>query len=322
MSETSLQQVIALNRELAALAATGLPLDIGLDRGESLERRLDSINTAFSTRIARGESIEQIVRHAEDLPARYRAGVWAWLHHPDPSIALNGFAVPAEAKRDFGRHVGRTLFYPLLLLCLAYLGLLVLCLMTAPTLEALFVQLFQSSERIEWLSNARELLPVWAPVFPIVIILLVVSWRRRSRSANWNWVPGSQRYYDAIDHANLANQLAVLVESGRTPEEAISLLQAPSTEEGARQAITVDNLPSLLKWALTAKLPSDSLPSVLHLVTESYRQTAERQQHLWRMVMPTVAGAVLGGVVVLAYGLGLFLPIIELLRTFSSPVGA
>jgi len=322
MSETSLQQVIALNRELTALAATGLPLDIGLGRGESLEGRLDSINTAFSTRVARGESIEQIVRSSPEMPARYRAGLWAWIHHPDPSIALNGFAVPAEARRDFGRYVGRTLFYPLLLLCLAYLGLVMLCLLTAPALEALFEQLFQSTERIQWLSSARALLPFWAPLFPLLMILVVLVWRQRFRRAAWNWVPGSRRYYDAIDHANLANQLALLIESGRTPEEAIALLQAPSTEADARPSITVDSLPSLLKWALTARLPGDSLPSVLHLVAESYRQTSERQQHLWRMVMPTIAGAVLGGVVVMAYGLGLFLPIIELLRSFSTPVGA
>lgn len=319
MSEASLQQVVAFNREIAALSATGLPLQIGLPPGESLESGIDSINAALSLRVGRGESLDQAIREASELPARYRAGLLAWLHHSDPTIALDGFAVPAETRRDFGRHVGRTLFYPLLLLCLAFGGLVLLCLFTAPAVEGLYYSMFHSTEQIGWLNEARELLPIWAVLFPLIVILVLIVWRRRFRDARWRWVPGSRRYYEAVEHAYLAKQLANLVQSGRSVDESLALVQSTSQTTGT---LTTDQLPSLLKWAVTTPLSGESLSSVLRLVAESYRHSAERRRDFWRLVMPTIAGAVLGGLIVMAYGMGLFLPLIDLLHAIAQPGGA
>lgn len=54
------------------------------------------------------------------------------------------------------------------------------------------------------------------------------------------------------------------------------------------------------------------------MVAESYRQAAQRQQDLWHVFMPSVAGVVLGGIIVLAYGLTLFLPLVKLLFSAAS----
>ncbi|MEM1067435.1 MAG: hypothetical protein AAGG48_00185 [Planctomycetota bacterium] len=320
MNEASLQHVFALNREIAALAETGLPLDIGLRGNEELAPKLENINACLAERVSRGESIEQAIRNAVELPARYRTGLWAWIHHSDPTIALDSFARPAETQRDFGRYLGRVFFYPLLLLCLAYLGLLVLCLYTAPTMESIFVSLFGTSEPIRWLQRAQTSTSIWIPLFPITMLVVFIVWWLARRRSSWSWVPGSHKYYQSVRNADLAQRLASLIESGRTEEEALAILAGASATESDYPS-RIETLPPLLSWALSSKLDRRSLPGILQLVAESYRQSAERQRDFWRVVMPTIAGAVLGGCIVFFYGLMLFLPLIELLMTVASPSG-
>lgn len=317
MDETPLQRAFTFNREIASLSATGLPMDIGLQRGETLETKLDHINARLATRIESGETLDQAIRNATELPTRYRASLWAWLHHSNPTIALDCLLSPAQTKSEFGRYVGKTLFYPLLLLCLAYLGLLLLCLYTGPTLESLSISLLASSESTVWLKVMRDSILVWATIFPVIMVALLIGWHLLRRQSNWKWMPGSRRYYKAFADANLAKHLAILIEDGQSSEEALALLRwNPETEDLQRQ--TDEELPTVLRWAVASDLGSHSLIGVLNLAAESYWQIAERQRNLWRLVMPAMTGAILGGIIVLAYGLTLFLPFIELLYSVAN----
>ncbi|MEE2936118.1 MAG: hypothetical protein VYA84_08990 [Planctomycetota bacterium] len=317
MDETPLQRAFTFNREIASLSATGLPIDIGLQRGETLETKLDHINAHLATRVESGETLDQAIRNATELPTRYRASLWTWLHHPNPTIALDCLLSPAQTKSEFGRYVGKTLFYPLLLLCLAYLGLLLLCLYTGPTLESLSISLLGSNESTLWLKVMRDSILIWAIIFPVIMVAILIGWHLLRRQSNWKWMPGSRRYYKAFADANLAKHLAILIEDGQSSEEALALLRWNS-ETADLQRQTDEELPPILRWAVASDLGSLSLIGVLNLAAESYRQIAERQRNLWRLVMPAMTGAVLGGIIVLAYGLTLFLPFIELLYSVAN----
>jgi type II secretory pathway component PulF len=318
MSDASLKHVFSLSREVSTLAATGLPLDIGLRPGESLDEKLESINASLASQIAQGKTIEQAISSATGVPDRYRAGLWAWTHDSDPTIALERFAVPAEAIDRFGKDLGRIFQYPLLLLGLAYCALLVLCFLTLPTLESLFESMFRTDEPIHWLILVREWVGVWALLFPLGLLMLAIGWRIYRGRSNFRWVPGSERYFQAADHANIANQLAALIESGRSTDEALSLLASVPIHDAASRASAIESLPPLLQWAISTQLGSRSPTGVLRMVAESYRQAAQRQQDLWHVFMPSVAGVVLGGIIVLAYGLTLFLPLVKLLFSAAS----
>ena len=317
MSETNLEKAFSFNREIASLSATGLPMDIGLQRGETLDTKLDQINSCLSIRVESGETLDQAICNATELPDRYRASLWAWLHHPDPAIALDRLSSPAQTKSDFGRYLGNALFYPLLLLCMAYLGLLSLCLYAGPALESLFISFFGSAEPIQWLQITQQSILIWAPIFPAIMLALLIGWYLLRRRSNWKWIPGSSRYYEAFANANLARQLAILIEGGQSADEALALLDGHASAQGHQQ-VKIENLPPLLRWAVSADLGAHSLTGVLHLAAESYRQIAERQRSFWRVVMPTLSGAILGGIIVLAYGLALFLPLIELLYSVAN----
>jgi type II secretory pathway component PulF len=115
----------------------------------------------------------------------------------------------------------------------------------------------------------------------------------------------------------VAQQLATLLESGCSLEESLALVGA-----GGDRPDDTEAFPPLLRWAVREDLGGEPMPRVLRFVAQTYRQTAERQQTIWRVVAPTICGVVLGGMFVLGYGLSLFLPVIQLLRDVSLPGGA
>ena len=76
-------------------------------------------------------------------------------------------------------------------------------------------------------------------------------------------------------------------------------------------------LPPLLRWALTSDLDGESLPDMLRFIAETYRQSAQRQASVWHIAFPTLVGASFGGAIVLAYGLSMFGPYIQMLRDLA-----
>ena len=345
MSDVTLERVLAFNRELLALSATGLPLDLGVtERSESIKARLERINTALATRIQRGQGIEQAICEDSELTPQYRAAVLTWLRCSDPTVALDGLAAPTVARRQLGLSIGQSMLYPLIVVTLTYFGFLYLCGVTAPKIEAIYQQIAQTpSDSLEFLAVGRQLMPIWAPLIPLLFIFAAIGWRLRVSGSSW--LPGSSRYLDAVRSANTAQQLARLMESGMSlPEsmalagpllgsaglmetEPTALAAGPETsvnQDGRPEASAFDSreLPALLRWAVSGDLGGEPMPKALRFVAQTYRQKARRQEAIWRFMAPTICGVLLGGVFVLGYSLSLFLPVVQLLKDISLPGGA
>ena len=75
----TIDQLLALNAEMAALVRAGVPLERGLVvAGRDLKGRLGPITTALSRRLNRGESLsEALAGEGESIPPLYRAVVEA-----------------------------------------------------------------------------------------------------------------------------------------------------------------------------------------------------------------------------------------------------
>ncbi len=144
MSDITFQRVLAFNRELLALTTTGLPLDLGVVPSETTAGKLERINAALSTRVQRGQGIEQAISEESELTPQYRAALLTWLRCDDPSVALDGLATPAVARRQLGLSIRQSMLYPLIVLTLTYFGFLYLCSVTAPKIEAIYQQLAQA----------------------------------------------------------------------------------------------------------------------------------------------------------------------------------
>ena len=75
----TIDQLLALNEEIAALVRAGVPLERGLVvAGRDLRGRLGRIATALSRRLSRGESLpEALEGEGQSIPPLYRAVVEA-----------------------------------------------------------------------------------------------------------------------------------------------------------------------------------------------------------------------------------------------------
>src|SRR3954469_24336539 len=117
-----LEDLIALNDEIAALVRAGVPLERGLlDVGGDLRGRLRAIATALGERMSRGASLPQALEaEGERIPRVYRAVVEAGLRTGRLAVALEGLARFARGVAELRRVVGLALIYPLLVMVVAY----------------------------------------------------------------------------------------------------------------------------------------------------------------------------------------------------------
>ena len=225
---------------------------------------------------------------------------------------------------------------PLIVCALAYFGFMFVCVYFSSTLEGMYTQLNrQPSGRLRVLIGLREWLPVWGTLLPVLLAAAVILWRR-----GWGgWqrlIPGARRYAAAVRNANFADQLALLSENGVPLVEGLpmaagvtgdaALIAASDAlsaalaqnEKLSADAEVLRPLPPLLRWAFTGDLGSDPLPEILRFAATTYRDRAERQAADWRFVLPAMIGALLGGAIVLAYGLSVFGPYVRLLEDLAS----
>ena len=326
MNDASRQKLLAFNRELAALSATGLPLDLGMEGSEeSLPGRLEEFSSLVSLRVGRGQSLEQAIADEPKLPPQYRAALSTWLSCDDSSVALDQVTRPAMARQQLGFSVGQSMVYPLVVLTLTYFAFLYLCSITAPKIEAMYAQLSQSpSSSLAVLVAGRNLIPIWGPLLPLLLVLTLVWWRWNSKRVSWTWMPFGSRYLDAMRNADDAQQLARLTESGLSIQESLILVRPFAGEANVASSpkdATVRSLPSLLRWAVSSDLGGEPAPRILRFVADTYRQNARRQATIWRVVTPAICGVLLGGTFVFGYALSLFLPVVQLLKDVSLPGG-
>lgn len=324
MNDDSLTKIEAFHRELCALAATGLPLELGINPTQpALSAKLDQIYSALAPRLRRGSPDQQAIAEQHDLPTQYRTALSIWLRCDDPTVALDRVTTRAVAKRQIGMSLGRSLVYPLIVLVLSYVAFLFLCYMTVPRIEAIYTQLaHQPSESLRFLIASRQGMPIWGPLVPLVLLIGLVWWRWSSKRTSWAWLPGSTRYFRALENADLAQQLARLTEAGLSLEESIELVGPARREPAPVGAEANASMPSLLRWAMEGELDREATPRILNLIAQTYRNHAHRQGAIWRVVTPSICGILLGGAFVLGYCLSLFLPMVQLLKDISIPMGA
>ena len=94
----SIDELAALNDEIAALVRAGVPLDRGLlGAGTDLPGGLRRITTALGKRLSRGESLpEALEAESRSIPPLYRAVVEAGARSGRLAVALEGWRGTCE----------------------------------------------------------------------------------------------------------------------------------------------------------------------------------------------------------------------------------
>ena len=341
----TLDELIALNDEIAALVRSGVPLEAGLtELGADLPGRLGRLATALAQRTARGEPLsEAVAADAGQFPRVYRAVVEAGVRAGRLPAALEAVANAARRLAETRREVVLAIVHPMLVMLVAWACLLLLTCCLAPHLAADFQRLGLSGARyfsaLAWIGRGAW---YWGPVAPLAAGLLVLAWWFAGTGAvafEGRWcdrlfgpLPWMARMLRYSYTATFLELLALLVEN-RTPlAEAVTLAAEASgdrnmlaaarrmaqvIESGQVGATAAGESPPLVDWLLVA-LGRDGrlLPAVRHAAA-AYRRRARRQAELLRLLLPVILTVGVAGVATAGYALTVFVPYISALRSLG-----
>jgi general secretion pathway protein F len=329
-SAITLDDFVALNDEIAALARAGVPLGKGLlELGSDVPGRVGQIAAEVGRRLEQGETLEQVVAKSPDLfPPVYRAVIEAGVKVGRLPAALERISETARRSAHLRQGIGMALFYPAAVLALAY-GLTLYWLWNvAPVLASIFDD-FGPRTKPVWdvVLAMRQSMWWWAPLPPLLFIIWGwwFWWRTGQASAGIELHPllalGTVRKLVAMRRAGrlaaLADTLAMLVEYGVPLQDGI-VLAAQAT--GDRRLVTAGSelaerwsrgesaagvaaFSPMLLWILSSHQLQAELPRVLRRMAGVYRDEAARHSQWLSVTRPLVLTVLLGGGTVLLFAM-------------------
>ena len=346
MQNTTINDLISLNRELMTLSKSGLSFSLaGLENtGNRLSNAsqddsalLDQINDYLSASHRSKSSIQKDIATEFPDAINYCRAIAIYESTGSRSLALEQLRFPKRVLAQITSQLTSAIVYPVILSVLVLLGFALICLYTTPTIAAMYEQVQQQPPAsVQFLLISRELFPIWSIAAPLVLFLLLTWWITKGSKKPWRWIPGNEAYYEASCKAHAANLLSQLIANGCETKLATSLSASHWTAtvstdiplEEFKQSIqedqnerSKDSLPPLMKWAVTREeADGESLQKMLPIISDIYNNTASRDSQGWHAMPPTVVGVVIGGLIVFAYSFSLFNPVIEILEDLANPL--
>ncbi len=342
----TLDQLIALSDEIAALARAGVPLDRGLkELSADLPGRLGNLAGDIGRRLEKGESLTQILADSRHpFPPAYRAVVEAGLRAGHLPAALEDVARTARRISHLRTSLGTALLYPLIVLLLAWQLFMFTCMKLLPVMVRLLAEFEPAAE--QWYGVAVRFAN-WAPWLgwgvPAALALLAAwTWFRSGQVASgvelhpwlaWGAIGSLRRMQRAGRMSALTETLSTLIANNVPLDEAVSLAAAaigsPQLAKGGRELAErirrgqiggqpPPGFPPLLAWTLTC-CDSQQLPKSLRRTAQIYRDEFERRGQWLTLYVPLIATAVVGGAVVMIYALISLGPWIVIMRRLAQP---
>jgi type II secretory pathway component PulF len=341
LSTTRLEQFIALNDEIAALARSGVPMPVGLrEFGREYPGRVGRLSTALSERLEAGESLEAAVAHANtDFAPIYTAIVRAGIRSGRLPAALESLSTTVRRIADIRRSSVAALIYPLILLIVASLlfpfvsGTIVhIISMTYDRFDVARPEWYVAMLQIAGFGNRA--LP-WFWVGMVVFIFVGLRGSRLSIADDRRWsicLPPLGRVLRAGRTATFAEILATLLEN-RAPMDEALILAADATGDKHLQRAANDmaqqirlgdsssalpsTMPPLVGWLLRADVAPERRVSGLRRMAGGYRRRMA-YWGVWLMLyFPIFVSAAIGGAITLFYALLVMAPFYNLLYELS-----
>jgi general secretion pathway protein F len=343
----TLDDLIALNDQIAALVRAGIPLERGLEEvAKDLPGRSGRLAGRIAERTERGASlVEAIDAEGERLPALYRAVVAAGLRTGRLEAALEGLADTARRVADLRRATGLALVYPLVVVAAAWLLMGVAVFFILPRLRGM-----ASGGLTLELSpvNVRTLLMVAALLVLGIVAATAAVWWWRGRTAGafgvarehskggFGRLVSIRRVRRLSQAAAFADFLALSIEQGVPLADALELaagaagadwLKLPAARLAAdvragrrvsESRACVDGFPALIRLGLLCDRDHAPMVDSLTGAAEAYRLRADQDADWLMLRIPVLLTLVLGGGTVAAYAAIVFGPYISMLHSMSS----
>ncbi|MGD9719843.1 MAG: type II secretion system F family protein [Pirellulales bacterium] len=342
----SLEELVALNDEIAGLVRSGVPLELGLAGwGQSLHGRLGRIVRQLSQSIAQGKSLSQSLDESSArFPSLYRAVVTAGLRSGRLPAALESLATSARNLQEVRRAIILAVLYPLVLLLLGYFAV---WLVVGSVLPAI-LEMYEGNPPPLWAAVAsagqwanRELrVPLTssslqAGYLPplVVLVAALVGWSSMRRATVFGagslglarWMPFAGKAARDAQLAALAEILGLLVEQNVPLDEAVVLAAdatgdrrladsaralAQSLEQGGTppRAENLLGFPPLLAWLMSTGGRQQTFVTVARHVADTYRRRIARHNRWLREYLPLWLVVIIGGGLVVLVGLLTMVP--------------
>ena len=344
----TLDQLIALNDEISALAKSGVPLEANLaEIGKDLPGTLGNITKLLAERASQGEPLPKLIAQCSaQFPPVYRAVIEAGLRAGRLSAALESLSGSIRRLAETRLAVLNSALYPLFVIVLGWLSFAFFSAMLAPALAANFKALQVPGRGVfvflGWIGQGAL---YWGLALPILLVIFAVVVWHQSRRATWigaqglgrltAWLPCFGAMLTWSRNAAFADILALLVENAVPLPEALALAAEAS---GDKQLIDAAQLtsemlksgqslvgqdgqlkafPPLLRWLLPAASRQNILVPALRHAAEMYNRRAEHQADLLRVFTPVVLTIGISGIITLLYALTLFIPYTTMLRALA-----
>jgi general secretion pathway protein F len=347
MSAITLDQLLALNDEIASLVRAGVPLEKNLGLlGDDMPGRLGDLASQISDRAMKGESLDQIISSETKLfPPVYRAVIEAGRRAGRLPAALESLAGTVRRLNETRRAVLISALYPLLVMISICFFFAFFTMYIAPAFYRSFAE-FHLSNKIFFgiLTTIGRYAPFWGILLPTLLLLGAVwVWWESNRSS---WIdghsfgqfleklPGIGSMIRCSRNAAFTEMLATLVAQDIPLHEAMVLAADASGSEELRVAVgqAVQHLkagqplnglnvlhafPPLLRWMIPAATSQNILLPALNRAAAMYHHRAEHLAESIRVYVPILMVAVVAGGMTLAYALCLFAPYAAMLRAFA-----
>ena len=342
----TLDQLVALSDEIAALARAGVPLDRGLrELATDMPGRIGKLAGDIGRRLEQGESLANIMAESGGVfPPAYRAVIEAGLRAGRLPAALEDVAHTARRIRHLRMSLGTALVYPLIVLLLAWW---LFCFTVIRILPVMVRLLGDFEPKLgQWASQAQALAG-WVPWLgwgvPAALVLWAAwSWYRSGLVASgvelhpwlaWGAMGSLRRMQRAGRLAALTDLLATLLSHEVPLDEAVTLASAavgsPQLAASGKQlALRIRRgqlggrppagFSPLLAWTLTCGR-GDHLPQMLRRTAQVYRDEFDRHSQWLTLYVPLIATALVGGSVVMIYALLSLGPWIVIMRRLAQP---
>ena len=230
----TIDQLTALNEEIVALVRAGSPLERGLvNAGEDLPGRLGAVTKVLANRLGRGEDLSSALEAEKNtIPPIYRAVVEAGSRTGDLASALQGLTRYLRGYSETRAAIGLALWYPLLVVTLAYALFIGVVTQVVPRFREAFETFdLPSADALRFVERVGELARYWWPLWPLMLCWIAFAWWRSGRAAQFNqsgWTflgmfPWMRPMLRDHQSAGFAEMLALLLENKVAYPEAVSL---------------------------------------------------------------------------------------------------